>query len=209
MGLPGDLIRKTRGLCETADVLDPAALRDAVRGHGTLEVWLDRAEEWLPKVRSEKPRQLIGDWEARYGASPALDRLGRTAVFHQDFDSLWNALVLGQEADLRRAAGERWASGAVRLMTFHGAKGLEFPAVFLAGLDKGALPLESRSHPADPEEERRLFFVGLTRAREELILTAGPEPSLSSLTCRLLWSGSRPAGGGSRSSSLCSEAASA
>ena len=93
-----------------------------------------------PKVRSEKPRQLIGDWEARYGASPALDRLGRTAVFHQDFDSLWNALVLGQEADLRRAAGERWASGAVRLMTFHGAKGLEFPAVFLAGLDKGALP---------------------------------------------------------------------
>ena len=98
-------------------------------------------------------------------------------MFHEDFDSLWNTLVLGQEADLRRAAGERWASGAVRLMTFHGAKGLEFPAVFLAGLDKGSLPLESRSHPADPEEERRIFFVGLTRAREELILTAGPEPS--------------------------------
>ena len=174
---PADLIRKTRGLCETADVLDPAALRDAVRGHGTLEVWLDRAEEWLPKVRSEKPRQLIGDWEARYGASPALDRLGHTAVFHQDFDSLWNALVLGQEADLRRAAGERWASGAVRLMTFHGAKGLEFPAVFLAGLDKGTLPLDPSSRSVDPEEERRLLYVGLTRAREELLLTAGPEPS--------------------------------
>ena len=174
---PADLIQKAQSLCQTADALNPAALREAVRGHGILEAWLDRAEEWLPRVRAKKPRQLVEQWEAQYGTSPALERLRNTAVFHEDFDSLWNTLVLGQEADLQRAAGKNWASGAVRLMTLHGAKGLEFPAVFLAGLSAGALPLESPGRPADVEEERRLFFVGLTRAREELILTSAPEPS--------------------------------
>ena len=174
---PADLIQKAQSLCQAADALNPAALREAVRGHGILEAWLDRAEEWLPRVRAKKPRQLVEQWEAQYGTSPALERLRNTAVFHEDFDSLWNALVLGQEADLQRAAGKNWASGAVRLMTLHGAKGLEFPAVFLAGLSAGALPLESPGRPADVEEERRLFFVGLTRAREELILTSAPEPS--------------------------------
>ena len=174
---PADLIQKAQFLCQTADALNPAALWEAVRGHGILEAWLDRAEEWLPWVRAKKPRQLVEQWEAQYGTSPALERLRNTAVFHEDFDSLWNALVLGQEADLQRAAGKNWASGAVRLMTLHGAKGLEFPAVFLAGLSAGALPLESPGRPADVEEERRLFFVGLTRAREELILTSAPEPS--------------------------------
>ena len=174
---PADLIQKAQSLCQAADALNPAALREAVRGHGILEAWLDRAEEWLPRVRAKKPRQMVEQWEAHYGTSPALERLRNTAVFHEDFDSLWNALVLGQEADLQRAAGKNWASGAVRLMTLHGAKGLEFPAVFLAGLSAGALPLESPGRPADVEEERRLFFVGLTRAREELILTSAPEPS--------------------------------
>ena len=174
---PADLIQKAQSLCQAADALNPAALREAVRGHGILEAWLDRAEEWLPRVRAKKPRQLVEQWEAQYGTSPALERLRNTAVFHEDFDSLWNALVLGQEADLQRAAGKNWASGAVRLMTLHGAKGLEFPVVFLAGLSAGALPLESPGRPADVEEERRLFFVGLTRAREELILTSAPEPS--------------------------------
>ena len=174
---PADLIQKARSLLETADGLDIGTLREAVRGHGILEAWLDRAEEWLPRVRAEKPRQLVAQWEEQYGTSPALERLRNTAVFHKDFDSLWNALALGQEADLQRAAGKNWASGAVRLMTLHGAKGLEFPAVFLAGLSVGALPLESPGRPADVEEERRLFFVGLTRAREELILTSAPESS--------------------------------
>lgn len=112
-----------------------------------------------------------------YGPSPALDRLRNAAVFHERFQEFWSSLVLGQEADLRRAAGKGWESGAVRLMTLHGAKGLEFPAVFLAGLTAGTLPLESQRHPTDLEEERRLFYVGITRAREELIFTAAPEPS--------------------------------
>lgn len=91
--------------------------------------------------------------------------------------ALLDALALGQEADICRAAGKGWQAGAVRLMTLHGAKGLEFPAVFLAGLSEGILPLEAKGRPADVEEERRLFYVGITRAKEELILTTGPHPS--------------------------------
>ena len=56
-------------------------------------------------------------------------------------------------------------------MTLHGAKGLEFPAVFLAGVKKGSIPLETVKGEVDSQEERRLFFVGITRAQETLFLT--------------------------------------
>ena len=62
-------------------------------------------------------------------------------------------------------------------MTLHGSKGLEFPAVFIYGADQGSIPLESEKHPTDREEERRLFYVGMTRAKEELILTTSGEKS--------------------------------
>ena len=76
---------------------------------------------------------------------------------------------------MHRRSGKQGAAGAVRLMTLHGAKGLEFPLVFLAGVSAGQLPLErpGQTLSADErEEERRLFFVGVTRARDELVLTA-------------------------------------
>lgn len=58
----------------------------------------------------------------------------------------------------------------VNLMTLHMAKGLEFRVVFIAGVEDGLMPLRLKGEECDVEEERRLFYVGMTRARERLIL---------------------------------------
>ncbi len=73
--------------------------------------------------------------------------------------------------DLDNADGEGGEQSAVTLMTLHTAKGLEFPVVFLTGLEDGVFP-HSRSlgDPDELEEERRLCYVGITRARERLYL---------------------------------------
>jgi len=61
---------------------------------------------------------------------------------------------------------------SVSLMTMHTAKGLEFPAVFVVGLEDGIFPhFRSLGEPAELEEERRLFYVGITRARRHLALS--------------------------------------
>ncbi|HEX4979132.1 MAG TPA: DNA helicase PcrA [Acidimicrobiales bacterium] len=68
----------------------------------------------------------------------------------------------------------------VTLMTLHTAKGLEYPVVFLIGLEDGVFPhLRSLGEPDELEEERRLCYVGITRARERLYLT--------NAWCRTLW----------------------
>jgi DNA helicase II / ATP-dependent DNA helicase PcrA len=74
-----------------------------------------------------------------------------------------------------RFAAEREGRG-VQLMTYHRAKGLEFDAVFLPRLLDGELPYKARRTEADPDEERRLLYVGITRAREHLFLSWPREP---------------------------------
>lgn len=71
---------------------------------------------------------------------------------------------------VRRFSAEHSGRG-VNLLTYHRAKGLEFDAVFLPRLVDGELPFRSGRAKADPEEERRLLYVGITRARRYLFLT--------------------------------------
>lgn len=62
-------------------------------------------------------------------------------------------------------------SNSVLLMTYHGAKGLEFPVVFMTGMEEGVFPSYRSESVEELEEERRLCYVGITRAREKLYLT--------------------------------------
>ncbi len=71
-------------------------------------------------------------------------------------------------------------AGAVTLMTLHAAKGLEFPVVFMAGMEEGIFPHSTSFYDQEElEEERRLCYVGMTRAKEELYMTYA--------SSRLLW----------------------
>ncbi len=78
--------------------------------------------------------------------------------------------------DLDRRAAEQHAPVAqgVTLATFHAAKGLEWDSVFLVGLQDGTLPITYAETPEAIEEERRLLYVGMTRAREDLAAVLGP-----------------------------------
>lgn len=81
--------------------------------------------------------------------------------------------------DIAAAAQAAREQGVVTLMTLHTAKGLEFPVVFLTGLEHGIFPHQrSMADPAELAEERRLAYVGLTRARRRLYLTRSEQRSM-------------------------------
>ena len=82
------------------------------------------------------------------------------------FDYLENLYLL---SDLDKTEDK---DNSVSLMTMHAAKGLEFPIVFVVGLDEGLFPGKRSIDEGNVEEERRLFYVGITRAREKLFLTS-------------------------------------
>lgn len=180
--------------CRTEKALDAAKLKQETEGFELLLPWAEAVETLAARVAKEKPRKLIETLAELCGAQGRpVAQLLNTAVFASNMRTFLSTLLTGEEADVRRACGA-YASGAVRLMTLHGAKGLEFPVVFLAGVTAGTLPLERAHSPADPAEERRLFFVGITRAREELILSCGGTPSafLSELPPRVAHESARP-----------------
>jgi len=88
----------------------------------------------------------------------------------EDYDYSLRAFL---ESISLESAIDKWdeKQDAVSLMTLHAAKGLEWPNVWIAGCEDGLVPLRS----GDMEEERRLFFVGVTRARDMLFLSGARE----------------------------------
>ena len=94
------------------------------------------------------------------------------------------AISLVSDVDHMRGAG-----GSVTLMTLHAAKGLEFPVVAMIGLEEGCLPhARARGNPNELEEERRLCFVGITRAQRRLLLTKAAYRTLRGLRERTVTS---------------------
>ncbi len=98
-------------------------------------------------------------------ADESLRELTRYARIETDLPVLLDKLLLSQEYDAYGEAAEH-----VHLMTLHASKGLEFPVVFVVGCEDGLVPLQHGDETADVEEERRLFYVAMTRARERLYM---------------------------------------
>jgi DNA helicase-2/ATP-dependent DNA helicase PcrA len=96
-----------------------------------------------------------------------------------------NATLMGFLNDVALMSDvDSWHEGerGVSLMTVHAAKGLEFPVVFVVGLEEGLMPHASSIRDGNVEEERRLCYVAMTRAREKLYLTAAHERMVFGVT---------------------------
>jgi len=134
----------------------------------------ERAEEVSPAELIDSVIKLVGYRDFILDGTPqAEDReenLGSLLSDAQNFTSISDFL---EEVALMSSVDSQKDEDTVTLMTLHAAKGLEFPVVFMVGMEEGILP-HARvfdSSPADLEEERRLCYVGMTRAREELHLS--------------------------------------
>ena len=99
--------------------------------------------------------------------------MGRLRALALEYDEAHAAdgSLAGFAAELTSRFSAEESGRGVQLMTYHRAKGLEYDAVFLPRLSDGELPFRSGRSVADPLEERRLFYVGITRARHYLALT--------------------------------------
>jgi DNA helicase-2/ATP-dependent DNA helicase PcrA len=107
------------------------------------------------------------------GTPQAEDREANIGALLSDAQSFASLPDFLEEVALMSSADTGSDGQKVTLMTLHAAKGLEFPVVFIVGMEEGIIP-HSRVYeagPAELEEERRLAYVGMTRAREELHLT--------------------------------------
>ena len=107
-------------------------------------------------------------------AEGRLENLAELVGVARDFESVdafMEQVALVADTDALPDDDDPTDTGVV-LMTLHAAKGLEFPAVFLVGMEEGIFPhMRSLTEPAELEEERRLCYVGITRARQRLYLS--------------------------------------
>jgi len=125
---------------------------------------------------------LAGRAVAKAAIRAAADVLATLAArCGDDLDRFRDELALGAEVDTWDPRADR-----ISLLTLHAAKGLEFPVVFIVGCDDGLLPLRPwQGAEVDAGEERRLLFVGMTRATTRLVLLTAAERSIrgSLTTC--------------------------
>lgn len=183
LGCPSATAQRLLDHCREAEAGVGALLSDGLPAPLLAEPGLQKLpgllQKYAPRAVREKPLKLLTDWAADTGLQEhaAVARLLDAAVLQPDLPALLNSLSLGREGDVARSGNRVYTADAVTLSTLHGAKGLEFPVVFLCGVLKGTLPLETPGRPTDVQEERRLFFVGMTRAKDELVLLTGAEPS--------------------------------
>jgi len=122
------------------------------------------------EARSRSVSAALAGTLPRLGLAPTEGsrRLAELAgIFGRDLSAFANHLRANVRGTVYDAQAE-----AVSLMSLHAAKGLEFAVVFICGLEEGVLPYQQPGRESDVEEERRLCYVGMTRAREQLILTS-------------------------------------
>ena len=106
------------------------------------------------------------------GTPSGEDRMENLDVLATNASSYFNLDEFLADASLMSSADEASGKNAVTLMTLHSAKGLEFPVVFIVGMEEGLFPTSRAcDDEADLEEERRLAYVGMTRAMRRLFLT--------------------------------------
>ena len=123
----------------------------------------------------------ISDECRKSGTDPAdriknLDRLSEVAKEYTDISSFLRGIEELKNA-MRRDTHNRSTDDGVFLSTYHGAKGLEYSAVFLPECVEGVIPYKKAVLPAEIEEERRLFYVAMTRAKDELFMYSDSHPS--------------------------------
>ena len=146
-----------RSLIETLQAeckdLPPAQLIERVLDRSSYLDWVEQQDNLEHSSRAENLRELANAMAEATEQGQTLEDLLDHAALASDSDEFDETIP-------------------VSLMTLHSAKGLEFDTVFLAGLEEGLLP-HSRALGSNPEieEERRLFYVGMTRAKRSLVLS--------------------------------------
>lgn len=164
-------------------ILDFVALLDVItiKASAGLEAAVDAVLNdtgYLDMIRAERSIEAMGREEnlrELLSAAADFEEMGPASMGPDD----WNALdgigklqLFLESISLVTDVDSLEATSAVTLMTLHNAKGLEYRAVFLTGLEDGVFPhMRALGDPAELEEERRLCYVGLTRAEERLYLT--------------------------------------
>jgi DNA helicase-2/ATP-dependent DNA helicase PcrA len=123
----------------------------------------------IEKDHSEKGQSRLENLQELVGAGKGFDM---DAEIEDENMSTLDAFLAHAALEAGEGQADEWED-CVQLMTMHSVKGLEFPLVFLVGMEEGLFPHQrSSEEPGRMEEERRLCYVGITRAREQLIVTS-------------------------------------